>query len=548
MGLRFFINAGFLLLLCTVAVVQVTCDASIEGVTSTVAPTDDVDRELHTTAETSVHEGRIDTAEAATEVSANDLAEESGQSQNNVTSGRSHATTDDQNTRIYTNLSEEDAIGTNFSAGESSTLPSEISHVPESSDSASSSSTSTSTPLTTPATTSSIVSSSSSNPTERITITTTSTPLITPVPNHSTSSQSPAMSSESPSTATSLTGADQTLTSSLLPGSSTERMEISTEPMELSTEPLEVSTESYQHTGDERSLTHTTSGAPSGDAATSAASAANSSTSTTLQSNYTDEISTNYSHQASNSSGGATEARISSHPTSPSYAESSSDSVTHIPELIPNANGTNGGNVTSYEGGTDNVSDTNDYTSPTDLDDTRAATLKKSNTEDFGNSTATPPAGERDEKVTADNNDALAHHFFAVTVTSAFVINAAFFLLTLFCVYKIVKRYHTRSWSPQPVKYQAVDYGISMGRQNMGLDLSPETHGGVPAPPKETHHKDTPKGYKDTPKVPITITNEDGWCVPYADDINDNNSNAGPADRNSHQMHEMNNEQRGRAH
>jgi hypothetical protein len=94
------------------------------------------------------------------------------------------------------------------------------------------------------------------------------------------------------------------------------------------------------------------------------------------------------------------------------------------------------------------------------------------------------------------------------------------------------------------LNFRQVDYGISMGRQNMGLDLSPETHGGVPAPPKETHHK-------DTPKVPITITNEDGWCVPYAEDINDNNSHAGPADRNSHQMHQMGNEQpqaRGQAH
>ena len=52
------------------------------------------------------------------------------------------------------------------------------------------------------------------------------------------------------------------------------------------------------------------------------------------------------------------------------------------------------------------------------------------------------------------------------------------------------------------------DYGIQMGRRNLGLDLSPE---GIPSRiPKKSGPGRLSPG--------IMITSEDGWCVPYNDD------------------------------
>lgn len=51
----------------------------------------------------------------------------------------------------------------------------------------------------------------------------------------------------------------------------------------------------------------------------------------------------------------------------------------------------------------------------------------------------------------------------------------------------------------------------------MGLDLSPETPDGIPPPPRTTHENLQLKN-RDSSGIPIVITNEDGWCVPYSED------------------------------
>lgn len=65
--------------------------------------------------------------------------------------------------------------------------------------------------------------------------------------------------------------------------------------------------------------------------------------------------------------------------------------------------------------------------------------------------------------------------------------------------------------------FHQVDYGISMGRRNMGLDLSPETLDGLPI---TQGSRSSPEQFKrQSTSIPIVITNEDGWCVPYSESV-----------------------------
>ncbi|KAF2365416.1 hypothetical protein FHG87_003826 [Trinorchestia longiramus] len=110
-----------------------------------------------------------------------------------------------------------------------------------------------------------------------------------------------------------------------------------------------------------------------------------------------------------------------------------------------------------------------------------------------------------------DQTSETLRHYYLITVILVLVMNFGFCVVTVFCVHRITKHYNTRSWDPPPIRYGSVDYGISMGRRNMGLDLTPETHVGIPPPPRETHER--------SDSIPIMITNADGWCVPYHDEV-----------------------------
>lgn len=87
----------------------------------------------------------------------------------------------------------------------------------------------------------------------------------------------------------------------------------------------------------------------------------------------------------------------------------------------------------------------------------------------------------------------------------------------------------------------------------MGLDLSPETPDGIPPPPRLTTNGTPQHTTRDTrhsmsSNIPIVITNEDGWCVPYTeksekDDTDSTTISAadkhGEKDLNRQQQHQM---------
>lgn len=99
----------------------------------------------------------------------------------------------------------------------------------------------------------------------------------------------------------------------------------------------------------------------------------------------------------------------------------------------------------------------------------------------------------------------------AVAVTA----NVLAVILTAVCVYRIVSR--KVSWDPPPIHYNRSKRGEHVRRQccpHSGLHLASDREckagegGGAPA----TH-------------IPILITNEDGWCVPYSEQDNKKKGN-----------------------
>lgn len=106
--------------------------------------------------------------------------------------------------------------------------------------------------------------------------------------------------------------------------------------------------------------------------------------------------------------------------------------------------------------------------------------------------------------------------------------------------------------------FRQVDYGISVGRRNLGLDLSSEIPAGIaPPPPRVTHNRGQRTPQSASPGgvgIPIVITNEDGWCVPYAEATYDdreedkqhsqnrgNSEDKNELNKQQHQMQQRNN-------
>ncbi|CAL4105837.1 unnamed protein product, partial [Meganyctiphanes norvegica] len=81
-----------------------------------------------------------------------------------------------------------------------------------------------------------------------------------------------------------------------------------------------------------------------------------------------------------------------------------------------------------------------------------------------------------------------------VVLAVVVIVNVISVVVTALCVYRVVKRH--LSWDPPPLSFPK-------GNNRSGLDLASD--------------EDCKSGECGGTNIPIIITNEDGWCVPYSE-------------------------------